>query len=345
MVDIIFKLSFIEEVIGLASQPLHSSLFVYLSICLFARIFSNPHIIVDFFPRISDNIPCIQDSIFFPSLQHAIKVIRTVQSKNHVVISRFALEFICEDLRQLWRYLYRRLYTKGISLCFSMGWSIIYLGFGKSWWNILFAASNFVSSDDCLFEYFVSWTLLDWPSPSTWFTVPKRVSWRGRWLFRCDIMLSCLFLRSLYTWWHRSCHCWCLFVFQRSSRIVYINIVGLLAIHGWFRLSLPLWRTHCNSRCNVFFRHKVFRWLSCQFRFGSLFEVIISCLPLITITWRCLGVLWLHRLHSWLSIVRCLNLLLAFSLWDRTTFGKNRCRLFKFLLLLIQLIEFLCFQM
>jgi hypothetical protein len=95
MVNIVFELTFVQEIVNLTSQSLHFASFIYLPKSLFVRVLSNPHVIVYCCISIPDNISSIQDTILSPPLHHGIKVLIVAKCWNSIVILRLCLEFVC----------------------------------------------------------------------------------------------------------------------------------------------------------------------------------------------------------------------------------------------------------
>ena len=342
VVNVVLELAFIEEIVDLTSKSLHPSCLIHLSERLFIWVLSNPHVIVYLRIGIPNDVPSIQDSIFPPSLQHRLKLISVAKRRDCVVIFRFCLEFICQNLWELWLWLLHI-----TSQCLSVVWcTIVNLWFIESWWDVFLPSHHFLVCDhrtdfEILGGWALSWAVFHWRL----LTTDRFLSfWRWVLFSLRDVMFRCFLLGSFLNSW-RYGHRWS-FIRKFSFSSV---IVLLLTMQRRLWLSF-LWRclhrynSWVNNWGNIFLRHKVF-WLA-LLHLGLLtcFKVIISSFFLLApVYWWRLWDLRLLCIHSCSSVIwpllrvpRCNPRWTLFEYWSR---------FFKFGLLLAHFIKLLCFKM
>ena len=104
MVNIVFELAFVNEVMALSSQALEPSVLIDLSECCLGVVLTDSQIIVNgaLCWRVSNDVLCVQDSQLVPFLQAIGKVLPIMKrwDKSWIVLG-WCLEFINQLLRQI----------------------------------------------------------------------------------------------------------------------------------------------------------------------------------------------------------------------------------------------------
>lgn len=143
MINIVLKLSLVEEIVHFSPKALHFPLFVDLSKCVLCGAFADSHIEINWERWIINNISCIEDSIILPILQHIIELILVVKCWYDIIILRCALELIDEDLRQLGPCYWLCRCTYVSPNCIGIiNSTIINLRLVKSRWDVLFVTRD-----------------------------------------------------------------------------------------------------------------------------------------------------------------------------------------------------------
>lgn len=105
MIDIIFKLPFVNEVVHFPAQSLQFSIFVNLAESTLSIILAHSKLVVDRAVGwgIPDNIFCVQDTKLLPFGLCCVEIVLVLKGTEHsLVVPGRTLKLVNELLRELW---------------------------------------------------------------------------------------------------------------------------------------------------------------------------------------------------------------------------------------------------
>lgn len=110
VVNVVFELAFVDEVLTLSPNTLQPPILVHLPERTLGIVLGDPQMVIDRIVRrcIPDDVFGVEDSELIPFCNTLCEGLCVVQGCNHaIVVLGLGLEFIHQFLRKLWRSLHR----------------------------------------------------------------------------------------------------------------------------------------------------------------------------------------------------------------------------------------------
>lgn len=131
MIEVIFELPFINEIVDFSSQSLQLSISIDLSEATTNIVVSYPEVVVNRVSSISNDVLSLEYAQLLPFLQRGLEEIFIVESLNDIVILWLILKFINQNHWEIW-VLWSSCHVGFGSSTTSEGSSL-----GQSWWLVV----------------------------------------------------------------------------------------------------------------------------------------------------------------------------------------------------------------